>query len=154
MKKNAKFILIIGIYVFLTPLTYGQNWSEEQTEVWRVVENVWKTVQEGDADKMTAYFHEDYSGWEWGDQYPRTKQTASEYFHYYFPKTHIITFSLEPMAIIEEDNMAVVHYYYTTLSEGADGAASEEKGRWTDIYVKENGKWLMIADSGGKWDNE
>lgn len=153
MKNTVKFIFILCIYLFLTPPTYGQNWSEEQTEVWKIVENVWETVQEGDAEKMADYFHEDYKGWEWGDFYPRTKKTASEYFHYFFPSSHLVTFSLEPMDIIVKNEMAVIHYYYTTLSEGVNGNAAEEKGRWTDVYVKENGKWLMIADSGGKWDH-
>ena len=154
MKKPVNTVLIISAFLFLTTHVYSQNWSQEQTEVWKVVESVWQTVQEADAEKMATYFHEDYKGWEWGDQYPRTKKTASEYFHYFFPRSHLITFSLEPLAIIVKNDMSVIHYYYTTLSEDGNGKASEEKGRWTDIYVKENGKWLMIADSGGESGNE
>jgi len=154
MKNSVKTILIISTCLFLTTYVQSQNWSQEQTEVWKVVEGVWDAVQKGDAEIMVAFFHEDYKGWEWGDQYPRTKKTASEYFHYFFPSIHIITFSLEPMAIIVKNEMAVIHYYYTTLSEDGNGNSSEEKGRWTDIYVKEKGKWLMIADSGGESRND
>ncbi len=150
MKRSIKTILIISTCLFLTTHVHSQNLSKEQIEVWKVVESVWETVKKGNADEMATYFHEDYKGWEWGDQYPRTKKTASEYFHYFFPTSQIITFSLEPMAIIVRNDMAVIHYYYTTLSEGANGNVSEEKGRWTDIYVKEGGKWLMIADCGGE----
>jgi hypothetical protein len=34
--------------------------------------------------------------------------------------------------------------------EGSDGKATTEKGRWTDILMKKNGKWMLVGDHGGE----
>jgi hypothetical protein len=30
----------------------------------------------------------------------------------------------------------------------------QEKGRWTDILMKKNGKWMLVGDHGGEVDND
>jgi hypothetical protein len=37
--------------------------------------------------------------------------------------------------------------FYSTVSKNSNG-------RWTDILMKENGKWLFIGDHGGKTSKE
>ena len=55
-----------------------------------------------------------------------------------------------PATISVNGTFAYVHYYYTMLMEGKDGKREGEKGRWTDILMKKDGKWIMIGDHGGK----
>jgi hypothetical protein len=45
-------------------------------------------------------------------------------------------------------NVALIHYYYSKLKT-ADAKETTERGRWTDVWINEGGKWLLIADSGG-----
>ena len=59
-----------------------------------------------------------------------------------------VPFLIIPTVIVE----VVVHrtHYYTQVSEGNDGKPITEKGRWTDILMKKDGKWIMIGDHGGE----
>ena len=45
--------------------------------------------------------------------------------------------------------MAIVNYHYTLLYKDAEDKQQMERGRFTDILMKEDGKWLLIADHGG-----
>jgi len=38
---------------------------------------------------------------------------------------------------------------YTQLYNDSEGEQHTEQGRWTDILMKQDGKWLLIADHGG-----
>lgn len=37
----------------------------------------------------------------------------------------------------------------TELYTDAEGKQRVEQGRWTDVLMKQDGKWLLIADHGG-----
>ncbi|GBD88362.1 hypothetical protein BMS3Abin03_02297 [bacterium BMS3Abin03] len=41
------------------------------------------------------------------------------------------------------------HYYYTQYAKDNEGKKKWEKGRWTDILMKKDGKWVMVGDHGG-----
>ena len=49
------------------------------------------------------------------------------------------------------DDIAVVHYYYTTITKNKkNGKKTTEKGKWTDVIINDRGKWKLVADHGGK----
>jgi len=64
------------------------------------------------------------------------------------PKGKIAYTNLKPLDILVMGDIAVLHYYLPTR-QTIDGKETEEQGRWTDVWKKEGGKWLLIADSGG-----
>ncbi len=47
-------------------------------------------------------------------------------------------------------NVAIVHYYYSTLIKNVEGKERNRSGRWTDILMKQGDKWVLIGDSGGR----
>lgn len=60
-----------------------------------------------------------------------------------------INFSIEPARILVRDNAAVVHYYFSYSFLYTDGAESHKKsdqGNWSEFFIKENGKWMLIGD--------
>ena len=57
---------------------------------------------------------------------------------------------LTPARIWVNGDFAYVHYYYTQVMESSDGKPTTEKGRWTDILMKKNGKWMLVGDHGGE----
>ena len=59
-----------------------------------------------------------------------------------------------PSKIWVNGNFAYVHYYYTQVTENADGKPNTEKGRWTDILMKKGDKWMLVGDHGGEIKSE
>ena len=62
--------------------------------------------------------------------------------------------ALRPIDIKVHGDFAVVHYFYVEVLVDADGEETTEKGRWTDVLMKQNGKWVWIADHGGSTSDE
>lgn len=43
----------------------------------------------------------------------------------------------------------MVHYRYTTARENAKKERETVNGRYTDVLIKEGGRWLFISWAGG-----
>ena len=56
---------------------------------------------------------------------------------------------LYPAGIVVVGSMAVAHYYYSTAAEDRDGKRKTTHGRYTDVLINQNGKWMFIAWRGG-----
>jgi hypothetical protein len=62
---------------------------------------------------------------------------------------------VKPVANRIFGDVAIVHYYYSMIYKDAEGKDKTDKGRWTDILLKQGNRWVMIGDHGGsrKWPN-
>ena len=68
MKTLSKSILIVLCITLLTSVQlYGQEWSEEQQEVWQALENFFELRTNNDAEGIKALIHKDFVGWGWGN---------------------------------------------------------------------------------------
>jgi ketosteroid isomerase-like protein len=65
------------------------------------------------------------------------------------PKNNIAYTNLSPLEILVMSDVAVLHNYYSTQQTVGEKDMVKQ-GRWTDVWKKEGGKWLLIADSGGE----
>jgi ketosteroid isomerase-like protein len=66
------------------------------------------------------------------------------------PNVKNLFYTITPVTIWVNGNFAYVHYFYTSVNVNKDGKRNWEKGRWTDILTKKDGKWIMVGDHGGK----
>jgi len=140
-------VLFIGMSV-LSNTALAQEWSSEQQEVWKAVGNWWELYKNNDVEGIKALFHKDYAGWSWGAYGTEGQAEALRWASHMIPKGKIAYTNLKPLDILVMGDVAVLHYYYSTR-QTVDGKETVEQGRWTDIWKKEGGKWLLIADSGG-----
>jgi ketosteroid isomerase-like protein len=60
---------------------------------------------------------------------------------------------VKPVSSVVRDDVAFVHYYYALHLKDEEGKIQNSQGRWLDVLVKEGGKWLLIADHGGRTTN-
>jgi len=149
MKSLTKSILIILCITLLSSAQlFGQEWSDEQQEVWQANENWWELLKNNDVEGIKALIHKDYAGWNWGDNAPEGQAEALRWASHMIPKGKISYINLKPLNILVMGDVAVLHYYYSKF-QTVDGKETVVQGRWTDILKKEDGKWLLIADSGG-----
>ena len=133
----------------LTPMLLGQAWSSQQQEVWNTVKSLWEAYAKKDIERALSYVHTDFRGWHWEDPLPRDKAGERRWATYFSQIQQELVQDLKPVAIDIHDNFALVHYYYTKAYKDTEGKHQTEGGRWTDIYMKEGGTWLLICDHGG-----
>ena len=150
MKTLVKSIIIVLCLTLLTSAQlFGQEWSEEQKEVWKNVETYSDLSAKRDLEGFMGYFHDDYSGWNNQNALPANKASRRKFISHYFETTTVLVYDLQPVGINIHDNVAIVHYYYSVVFKDVEGKEKEGSGRWTDILIKQGDKWVMIGDHGG-----
>lgn len=141
---------LLFTFLFVTNFTFAQQWTDEQKAVWAGVEAYWAVGMSDNPKDFLNYFDDSYSGWSYENETPATKADAQKSINYWTTKGKVAYYLITPARIWVKENFAFVHYYYTEVDEGPDGKPITEKGRWTDILMKKDGKWMMIGDHGGK----
>lgn len=131
-------------------ITSAQQWTDEQKDVWKGVEAYWAVSVTDKPLDFLNYFDESYNGWSYDSQAPYTKAEVKKSLDYWTTKGKTIYYVITPARIWVNGDFAYVHYYYSEVMEGNDGKPITEKGRWTDILMKKNGKWMMVGDHGGE----
>jgi len=150
MKNLLKCVLFaLFLFSFFTSFSSAQQWTDEQKEVWAGVQKYWE-INESDPLAFLDYFDESYLGWSYDYEAPGTRSDAVKSFTYWSKKGKNKFNTLTPARIWVNGNFAFVHYYYTQVIEQNDGTPSQEKGRWTDILMKKDGKWMIVGDHGGQ----
>ncbi len=132
----------------------GHQWSSEQKKVWNAVEKLWELFAKEDLEGCLSCFHPDFRGWYSKDTLPRNKTVARKWSPFFFETTETLVHELNPLAIDIYGNVAFTHYFYKVAYKDAEGKHKLDRGRWTDIYVKEGDKWLLICDHGGPTSEE
>ena len=145
-----KVIFVSFLLVITTLNLNAQQWSPEQLEVWKVVQTYTDLANKGDVEGFLSYFDESFLGWPYGSDAAHDKSARAAWIKYYLPLSTNLVSTITPEAIWVTDNFAFVHYYYSDVSKNSDGKVSSESGRWTDILMKKDGKWLMVGDHGGQ----
>lgn len=140
-------LLVLGLLGIVTTAYAGQ-WTAEQKAIWKNVETYWALDEKGDTDGFMEYFHEDYMGWFNRRPLPADRAEVARFVAHYHKAEKTVLTNLQPASINIHGDIAIVHYYYTRISE-KDGKETTSSGRWTDILKKQGVKWVLIGDHGG-----
>ena len=90
-----------------------------------------------------------------GSEAINTKKDNVKWINYSWGKNAVLFWDITPIGVVLHDDIAVVHYYYTTISKDKkSGKETTDKGRWTDVILKDGGKWRLVADHGGKTESK
>jgi ketosteroid isomerase-like protein len=136
----------IGLLV-LAGAAEAQQWTTEEQELWEWEESCWASQ---DLDAIMTCFHEDFVGWGIDSSVPTTKEDRRPFFARDFETQELVFLSLKPLNIMIQGNMAVITYLATTTSHDVrTGQETTSTQRWTDVALRENGRWAWIADHGG-----
>jgi hypothetical protein len=121
--------------------------SEEQAQLWSRVDALWKLSLTRDAAPVRYSLHPSYTGWVTGQPEPHDREAAVASVGPSSPR--VLSYRLTPLRITIFDGIVgVVHYSYVAEVEaGAD--SKNVPGRWSEVYLRKNGEWLMISVSGG-----
>lgn len=143
--------LRFGIVFFAGILGIAQagEWSDEQAEVWSAIEVCNDHIREKRIDAFKDCIHDDFSGWLYSEPVPRGKDNFEKIVRYFVTSRDIVAAENRPVSILVYDNFAIIHYFFIEITKDEGGNEDYSQGRWTDVMVKENGKWRWIADHGG-----
>jgi len=149
MKKIRQFLVLAVFVLFAASATNAQEWTKEQTDVWKVVQDTWKGWKSGDATVVAASMHEKYQGWSDDSPLPIGKQSVLDWFNSMKESMKFTYYNIEPARILVTKTTAVVHYYYyfsISFTKGDKEESEEVKGKVAEFYVKEGDKWLLLGD--------
>ena len=131
----------------MTHIESAEPLSSEQQGLWNRVEELWRLLQQRDIAAIRSAIHPQYSGWESGSLLPHDRDFALKVAE---TDPKIVDFHLFPMHVeVYEGIVGVAHYTFEANVATPKGKAEKVSGRWTEVYVKKDGAWLMISVSGG-----
>lgn len=127
----------------------AQTWSAEQQEIWKFEETQWQMAKNEDMSWMDTMVHPNLSYWDIDQQSPQDKASLGRWTRYNSSNNTVLEQELFPIAITITGNIAVVHYRYVVARENYKKDRETVSGRYTDILMKDGGKWLFISWAGG-----
>jgi ketosteroid isomerase-like protein len=144
-----KLCLVIAILLLL-PSAYliAQEWSAAQKEIWKVEEETVADIEKGDVEKLMSYVHQDYRGSGHGSPIPIDKTIFRKQVERLVKTYPARSLFLQPAAIQVFGNTAIVHYIATITLKSVDGKEATSQTAYTDVFVKQGDKWLIVADNG------
>jgi len=144
------FFSILSLFLFVSGFSSAQQWSDEQKAVWAGVEAYWMTSTSENPADFLNYFDDSYYGWNYESETPHIKADVQKSINYWIKKGKSAYYTITPARIWVKGDFAYVHYYYVQVFEDSQGKPTTEKGRYTDILMKKENKWIMVGDHGGK----
>jgi hypothetical protein len=124
----------------------GQKWSKAESEVWKTVKAYWNVET---IDELMAYNHAEFMGWSTAEPMPSNKAATRLWLGNLLSNRKFEKTTITPTGLKIHGDVAIANYYYSQLYKDMDGKQQTEQGRFTDILMKEKGKWLLIGDHGG-----
>ena len=149
VRFGQRLLISLSATLLLTGPLFAQEWSEEQKEAWAFELDYWKAFAARDVAATVAMMHDSYRGWSYSTSVPGTKESNKMAISHYFPITKNFGYNATPIAILVHGNVAVVHYFIGFHDTNEKGEHESSEDRWTDTLIKENGKWMLLADHGG-----
>ncbi|MBV8502590.1 MAG: nuclear transport factor 2 family protein [Paucibacter sp.] len=123
--------------------------ADDQQDVWRLEQQQWKLAAAKDNSWIDTMVHPNLRMWETGAPMPRDRASLQHWARYENANGTMLEYELLPVSTTITGNVAVVQYYYMMARENYKKERETVTGHYTDVLMKEGGKWLFIAWSGG-----
>ncbi len=127
----------------------AQTWSAEQQEIWRFEEQQWKMAAAKDLTWVDTMVHANASVWGTAQPGPQGKASIARWSRYDSSTTTVLEQEIFPLSIVITGNIAVVNYRYMVANENYKKERETVTGRYTDILIKDDGRWQFLAWAGG-----
>ena len=147
--RHARTWLAVFCLVLLPTLASAQTWNAEQQEVWKLEEQQWQMSKDKDMSWIDKMVHPNISYWDVDQPGPQNKASLQRWNRYNNANATVLEQELFPISMTITGNIAVVQYRYSVARENYKKERETSTGRYTDVLVKEGGRWLFIAWSGG-----
>jgi hypothetical protein len=106
-------------------------------------------AKDKDLTWIDTMVHPNLSYWGADSPVPQTKASLSRWNRYDNGNATVLEQELFPHSITITGNVAVVNYHYQIARESYKKERETVRGRYMDVFVKDGGRWLFIAWTGG-----
>ncbi|MCJ7591463.1 MAG: nuclear transport factor 2 family protein [Woeseiaceae bacterium] len=138
--------IFLTVVLLLPAYASADDWSKEQMEVLKFEE---ACISAKSADQLMDCFHKDYVGWGQGSSVPLSKADREKASDDAFENNDSETILFKPLSVIVKGNMAVISYIDSSKSTNkTTNEVTYSTQRWTDVCLKDGGKWYWISDHG------
>ena len=148
MSRSSFSVCALALVLF-AGVAHAQTWSPAEQEVWKLEEQQWQMAKDKDASWIDKMVHANVSYWDADGQSPQNKASLTRWNKYNNTNGTVLEQELSPLSIVITGNVAVVQYRYRVARENFKKERETVGGRYTDVFTKENGRWLFIAWAGG-----
>jgi len=143
-------LLTVGTCLLISSAqVQAQTWSPAEKEVLQAIDDCLRAAKEENLEAWMACTHDDFVGFGYGSPNTWNKADARKNVPLRWANQDLIEWWIKPLAIRIVGDVAIIHYYGHELNRDKDGKETRSRNRWTDIMVKQGGKWVWIADHGG-----
>jgi len=149
--RNVGAVASFVVASFAGGAAQAQDWSKEQQEVWAFEQKQWSMGAAKDLGWIDAMAHENLSFWSADRHAPQGKGSLARWAKYDNQNSTVLEQELHPLAITITGDVAVVHYTYVVASENAEKKRKLAQGRYTDVLVKDDGRWKFLTWTGGDY---
>jgi len=127
----------------------AQKWNPEQQEIWTLEEQQWQMSKDKDLSWIDKMVHPNISYWDTGQPMPQNQASLARWFRYSNSTDTVLEQEFFPISITITGNVAIVQYHYQLARENYKKERETILGHYTDVLMKEGGRWLFISWSGG-----
>ena len=149
MSSVSKLKCLLVLAVAWPVSVLGHDLSVGEREVWAFIEQCQEAFKT-ESEKFHDCFHDDFLGWQYPDLVPRTARANREFTQVQFETGDTQVQDVRPVGMRVYGNFAVAHYYVQSIARDQNGQDVERRMRWTDVLLKEDGRWYWISDHGGE----
>ena len=149
LKKKYRLLLLVVTIISLPAISFSQQWSTEQKEVWEIEQKMSQFWANRNLDGYMSCLHENFIGWFNDDPLPIDKNSLRNWEDHWLGNVKIHRYESKPVSINVTGDVAIINLYLWALREDENGKKLIYT-KWTDICKKENGKWLILGMSGGR----
>ena len=146
--RLTKLVLFICIAMF-SGIAAAQAWNADQQEIWRIEEQQWKMSMDKDNSWIDKLVHPNVSIWETDKTSPQNKASLVRWNRYGTTMGTTLEQELFPLSITVTGNVAVIQYRYMVARENMKKERETVNGHYTDVMLKEGGRWMFIGWAGG-----
>ncbi|NQU32478.1 MAG: nuclear transport factor 2 family protein [Bacteroidetes bacterium] len=151
--KKIKTLLIylfcLTAIILLPNTVDAQEWTQEQKEVLKLEQKMISAWENRDLEGYMDCLHENFVGWFNKDPHPMNKKTLKKWEKNWLSSSKIIVNHHTPLTVNVFDDTAISNSFEMTLRED-DKGQKLTYAKWTVVFKKQNGKWLIIGMVGGK----
>jgi hypothetical protein len=150
MFKRALSVAVVSLaFLGFAGTAAAQNWNTEQQELWQLEQQQWKMSAAKDLSWIDTMVHPNLRYWGIDSPMPRDKASLKHWSRFDSDSSTVLQHELFPISATITGNVAVVQYHYMMATENYKKERETVTGYYTDVLIKENGRWMFIAWAGG-----
>jgi len=143
-----RVVAFLGLCMLASAVS-AQTWTAEQQEIWKFEQQQWAMAAAKDLSWIDTMVHPNMRFWENDSPMPRDKASLEHWSKYDTDNFTVLQHELFPIAAAITGNVAVVQYRYRVAGEDYKKDRKTMTGHYTDVLIKENGRWMFIGWEGG-----